>query len=211
MNMPKRLAVRLFAALLPWVAALACAGAARADIYTWTDAKGTVNISNVAPPEDVHVTTVMHEDPAALAARAAAAQAARDADMQRLADRVRQLEYEAQYSQRQAPPAIYAAPSPAPSTSVVQYVMNVAPPQSQSYAPNGSYGCDPGYGYDGYGYDGYGYGYGYANCGGSGFSGFYPYPVYFVGAPFFRNRPAFHGDHRPGMSRPTPHAPGRMH
>jgi hypothetical protein len=205
MKIPKRL--RLFVGLLPWVVAFACAGAAHADIYTWTDAKGTVNISNVAPPEGVHVTTVMHEDPAALAARAAAAQAARDADMQRLADRVRQLEYEAQYSPRQAPPAVYAAP--APSTSVVQYVMNVAPPQqSQSYGPNGSYGCDPGYGYDGFD----GYGYGYANCGGSAFSGFYPYPVYFVGAPFFRNRTPFRGDHRPGMQRPTPvHGPSRMH
>jgi hypothetical protein len=207
MNMPNRVAVRLLVALLPWVIALAGAGVAHADIYTWTDAKGTVNISNVPPPDDVHVTTVMHEDPTALAARAAAAQAARDAEMQRLADRVRQLEYDAQYGPRQAPPVVYAPSAPAPAPSVVQYVMNVAPPQSQSYGQNGSYGCDPGYGYDGFD----GYGYGYANCGGLGYSGFYPYPVYFVGAPFFRNRTPFRGDHRPGMQRPTPHAPSRMH
>jgi len=209
MKIPKHRTGRLLVALLPWAAALACAGAAHADIYTWTDAKGTVNISNVAPPEGIHVTTVMHEDPAAIAARAAAAQAARDAEMQRLSDRVRQLEYEAQYTQRQPSPAVYATP-PQPSTSVVQYVMNVAPPPSQSYGPSGSYGCDPGYAYDGYGY---GYGYGYADCGNSGFSGFYPYPVYFVGAPFFRNRTPFRGDHRPGMQRPGPgpgHAPSRM-
>jgi len=91
MNMPKRLAGRLLVALLPWATALVCMGAAHADIYTWTDARGTVNISNVAPPEGIHVTTVMHEDPAAIAARAAAAQAARASEMQRLSDRVLQI------------------------------------------------------------------------------------------------------------------------
>ena len=36
---------------------------ARADIYTWTDAGGRVNISNLAPPEGARVTSVLHETP----------------------------------------------------------------------------------------------------------------------------------------------------
>ena len=31
---------------------------ARADIYTWVDTSGTVNVSNIAPPEGTRVTIV---------------------------------------------------------------------------------------------------------------------------------------------------------
>ena len=64
----------LVAAILPW--ALACSWGvqlARADIYTWTDAKGTVNVSNVAPPEGTRITRVVQESPPeVIEARAAA-------------------------------------------------------------------------------------------------------------------------------------------
>ena len=45
---------------------------ARADVYTWTDASGRLNVSNIAPPEGVHVSRVVHEDPAKARAGAAA-------------------------------------------------------------------------------------------------------------------------------------------
>ena len=45
---------------------------AHADIYTWVDASGSINVSNVAPPEGVRVTSVMHESAPAIAARAEA-------------------------------------------------------------------------------------------------------------------------------------------
>jgi len=175
----------LVAAILPW--ALACSWGvqlARADIYTWTDAKGTVNVSNVAPPEGTRITRVVQESPPeVIEARAAAAAAAREAEVQMLAARVRQLEYEADLARRQPPMVMYAPPPTPPS--VVQYVMNVAPPQS-SY---GSYGCDNSWGDCGPGWN-------------SGF--FYPPSVFVVGAPAFRNRPPFQRGHRPGMQSQSP-------
>jgi len=186
--------MQLVATILPL--ALACSWGmqpARADIYTWTDAKGTVNISNVAPPEGTHITKVVQESPPeVIEARAAAAAAAREAEVQMLAARVRQLEFEAEMARRQPPMVMYAPPPTPPS--VVQYVMNVAPPQG-SYGPNG-YGCDGSWGDCG---PGFGY-------------GFYPPAVFVVGTPLFRARPPFQRGHRPGMQgQSAVRAPGRMH
>ena len=194
MHMPKRLVT----AILPW--ALACSWGlqpARADIYTWTDAKGTVNISNVAPPEGTHITKIVQESPPeVIEARAAAAAAAREAEVQMLAARVRQLEYEADIARRQ-PPMVMYAPAPTPP-SVVQYVMNVAPPQP-SYGPNGNYGS--------YGCDG-----SWGDCGSWNSGFYYPPSVFVVGVPAFRNRPPFQRGHRPGMQgQAAVRAPGRMH
>src|SRR5439155_26380625 len=36
---------------------------AYADIYTWVDASGATNVSNLSPPEGVRVTRVTHENP----------------------------------------------------------------------------------------------------------------------------------------------------
>ena len=33
---------------------------AHADIYMWIDASGVANVSNLAPPENAHVTSVIH-------------------------------------------------------------------------------------------------------------------------------------------------------
>ena len=64
---------------------------AHADLYTWVDASGGVNVSNLAPPEGVRITNVI---PASPTATHDAREAVRDAEVQALAKRVRQLEDE---------------------------------------------------------------------------------------------------------------------
>ena len=111
---------------------------ARADIYTWVDAAGTINLSNLAPPENVHVTHVVH----ASAQPAAAREAMRQAEVQALEDRVRQLESEAELARRQ--PAPQAEYRPAPVPPLIQYVAIPAPtPYAAAAVPSPSYGCDP--------------------------------------------------------------------
>ncbi len=130
---------------LPTLLTLFLAGAvgsqpARADIYTWVDAAGTINLSNVAPPESVHVTNVLR----ASAKPAAAREAARQAEVQALEDRVRQLESEAESARRQPTPQMEyrAAQSPPP----IQYVAIPSPapaPYAAATVPSPNYGCDP--------------------------------------------------------------------
>src|ERR1700693_2583337 len=64
---------------------------AHADLYTWVDTSGGVNVSNLAPPEGVRITNVT---PASPNATHDAREAARDAEVQALTTRVRQLEAE---------------------------------------------------------------------------------------------------------------------
>ena len=105
---------------------------AHADIYTWVDASGSINVSNLAPPDGVRVVSVVHESAPAIAARAEAArEAARQAEGQALAERVRQLE-DIELAKGQAPlPADYRAIPP----PVIQYVL--APPPAP-YDRNGA-------------------------------------------------------------------------
>jgi len=114
-------------------AMLALAGAlplAHADIYTWTDDKGRVNISNVEPPEGARVTSVLRENKALTAANEAAREAAREAlreaEVRALAERVRQLQAEVELARRPAPPPV-AAPTPV----FVPYGGDFAPPPVQ--------------------------------------------------------------------------------
>jgi len=131
---------------------------ARADIYTWTDANGRVNISNLDPPEGANVTSVVRETPKPQLPAPLATIPAPQQDVQALNDRLRQLELEVELARRQAasPTIIYAA-APAPQ-----------PPVQYSYVPEPapSYGYGYGYGYNGFGCDpswfGCGFGYGYA-------------------------------------------------
>jgi hypothetical protein len=158
---------------------------ARADIYTWTDASGRVNISNLAPPEGVHVTNVVHESaPKVVAHNDNARDALRDAEVQVLAERVRQLQAEVESAKRQAAPPVtdyraVAMPAEMP------YDMNYAPPPVQyaiSTAP-AAYGCDVMW----------------SNCGLGWGTGFYPGNVVVVRAPNFRRfSPARGGNHSPG-------------
>ena|SRR6266481_4006108 len=70
---------------------------AYADIYTWVDASGGVNVSNLAPPEGVRITNVFHATaPRATTRDDNARDAARAAEVQALTQRVRQLEDEVQ-------------------------------------------------------------------------------------------------------------------
>ena len=99
--------LRTLAILGPW---LALAGApAYADIYTWTDANGVVNISNIAPPAGARVSNVTVERPVPPSPQAdAAREASRQAQLLAMSERIRQLENDAQA----APPPMLPPPSP---------------------------------------------------------------------------------------------------
>jgi len=185
-------------AALPATLALAFALPAHADIYTWVDAAGTTNVSNLAPPDGVRVTKVQRALPAEVVAREdAAREAARQAETRALADRVRQLESDA----ARAPPPDYRPPAPPP---VIQYIVEAPqPPMQQSVeitAP--AYG---GYGYGGYGYGGYGCDPSWFGC---WWPGFYPASVIVVGASSpHQNHPMQHGHSLTGPRLPPPFGP----
>ena len=68
---------------------------AHADLYTWVDASGEVNVSNLAPPEGVRITNVVIASSQKTTTRDDdAREVARDAEVQALTKRVRQLEDE---------------------------------------------------------------------------------------------------------------------
>jgi len=50
---------------------------AHADIYTWADASGSVNVSNLEPPQGARVISVTHTSPADAARENASRDAAR--------------------------------------------------------------------------------------------------------------------------------------
>lgn len=159
---------------------------AHADIYTWVDASGAINVSNIAPPEGVRVTSIMRASAPAPAARD---DAARQAEVEILAERVRQLEYENELARREVPPqVVYPANPPPPLMQyppVMQYLVDPAPPPVQyavnvvNMVPPASDGCDPTW----------------INCGPWWVPGFYPTSVVVLRAPSFRRSPPFHGGH----------------
>jgi len=165
--------------------------AARADIYTWTDASGRVNISNLAPPEGARVTSVLHETPKPPRPQG---EAPPQPDVRMLAESVMQLEAELDSARRQPPPAVvYAAAPPQP-----QYLPQAIPQYSYpepAPAPSYGYGCDPSM---------FGCGFAWSPWG-------YPASIVVVRSPGVR-RPAFHGMHRPVYPQPiargTPHYGG---
>src|SRR4051794_39574481 len=125
---------------------------AGADIYTWTDSSGRVNVSNLAPPAGARVVNVVHENPEKIAAQQEfAREAARQAEVQVLAERVRQLEREADASRRSmpmmAPPPYPMSPppvvqyAPEPAQAPVQYAQ--APVQYAAPTPYVNPWCDP--------------------------------------------------------------------
>src|SRR5207245_6989787 len=85
-----------FATLLSTCALALGASLAHADIYTWTDASGRTNVSNLPPPEGARVSHVVHETPPPVAAPSdGAREAERQAQLRVLSERVQQLEAEA--------------------------------------------------------------------------------------------------------------------
>lgn len=106
-----------------------------ANIYTWVDTKGIVNVSNLPPPDGAKLLGNTPDPPTDPARDAALREAARQAEVQALAERVQQLQRDLDQTRRDAaaaaapavnPPApvvVYVAPSPAVSLEVpVQFV-----------------------------------------------------------------------------------------
>lgn len=186
--------IRLFGAL--WLAVLAGTWGLRpahADIYTWVDASGTINVSNLAPPDGVSVTNVIHEStPAGGAADNTARDAAREAQVQALTMRVGQLEDEVEFARRQVPPPVVYPVIP-PPPPMMQYVADLAPPPMEyggDSTPPAFAGCDPSW----------------AGCGAWWVPSYYPVSAIVLRGPNFgRNRPV-KGGHRFVM-QPAAHAP----
>jgi hypothetical protein len=148
---------------------------AHADIYTWVDASGSINVSNLAPPDGVRVTSIMRASAPAVTGDETARDAARQAKTQALEDRVRQLENEVELSRREVPPPAEYRPVPVPP--VVQYIVE-PPPVFVQYAvgapPSANNWCDAS-----------------LNCGFAWAPGFYPVSVVVLRVPTFQHfRPA---------------------
>ncbi len=126
-----------------WPAALACTFGlqpAHADIYTWLDASGVVNVSNLAPPEGARVTNIIR----ASVPKNPTRDDTRQAEIQALAERVLALEDEIELAKRQAPPPVEYRAIPAPPPPM-QYGGYSAPPPVQyavSAAQPTSPACD---------------------------------------------------------------------
>ena len=102
---------------------------ANADIYAWVGPSGDVTYSNLPPPKNARVFAVIEETAPPTAQQQAALDAAHQAEMRALNDRVQQLEREMQQSRWQA-----EAPLPYPAGAAPAY----PPPPPPSYAS----GCD---------------------------------------------------------------------
>jgi hypothetical protein len=149
---------------------------ARADIYTWTDANGRVNISNLAPPDGVQVTSVLRETPKPVVPMQLAVTSAPQQDVQMLNDRVRQLEMEVELARRQTPAAptiIYAGAPAAQPPAQYSYAPEPAEAPTYGYGNSYPYGCDPSW---------FGCGFGF------GYSPYWSYP----GSIVVVNTPVFH-------------------
>jgi len=182
---------------LPALLAFACGlPVAHAEIYTWTDASGRVNLSNLTPPDGVKVTRVVHESAPKAAPvtprQEVARDTLRDAEVQVLAERVRQLQYEVELAKRPAPqPVEYRGP---PAPPIIQYF---AQPEVQYVAaPTPEYS----------GYGGCDFGFDCALGWGSGY-----YPGGFVVVNSVPNRRGHPGRGGGGAIAPKPHFPGGGH
>jgi hypothetical protein len=161
---------------------------AHADIYTWADPSGSVNVSNLAPPKGARVISVTRTGAADAARESAARDAARRAETQALEARVRQLEAEAELAKRQPPSQVVYPVIPAPPSMQDRY--DPAPPPVQytvySSPPAYTMGCDPGW----------------MDCGLGWFPNFYSTGIVFVRAPTFRRFPSFPVRHQFGARPP---------
>jgi len=160
---------------------------AHADIYTWVDASGNVNLSNRAPPEGARVTNVYREDPAVHAmAEAARATAARDA-LKALNDRVTQLERDLDAANDRPPPMpVVYAPAPVPPAPPVIVQTIVVPSPPPAYAD-----CSPSW----------------VGCVASDSFGFYPGGVFVVSTPAsnrFDGHRGMHGRRPANAPAPLP-------
>jgi len=162
---------------------------AHADIYTWADASGAVNVSNLAPPQGARVISVTRTSPADAARENAARDAARRAETLALEERVRQLEADAELAKRQPPPQVVYPVIPAPPLMQYRYDPVAPPVQYTVYssAPAYTMGCDPGW----------------MDCALGWYPNFYSMGVVFVRAPSFRRFSSFPVRHSFGPRQPT--------
>jgi len=171
--------------------------AAHADIFTWVDASGNVNLSNRPPPEGARVTNVYREDPAVHAtAEAAHAAAARD-ELRALNERVTQLERDLDAANDRPPPApvVYATAAPPPVAYppvIAQTIVVSSPPAYAAPGPPAYADCSSPWG----------------GCAFPDNFGFYPGGIVVVSAPASHR---FDGNHRgprvrtpPSMRSPLP-------
>lgn len=186
---------------LPVMLAGACAlPIAHADIYTWTDETGRVNLSNVTPPEGVKITRVVKETAPRVAPprEEPAPDALREAEVRVLAERVRQLQDEVEAAKRTALREAEYRPMPAPP--VIQYIQApqyIQPPPVQYAAAPTPVGSGCGFGWD------------YADCGFGWWPGFYPAGYVVVNSAFNRRGHPGRGDDRV-VPQPLPsHGGGR--
>jgi hypothetical protein len=197
----------LLRSVLPVPIAVLLAGAcavapAHADIYTWIDDKGRVNVTNLEPPEGARVTSVLRETKAMKEANEAAREAARErekealreAEVRALAERVRQLQAEVEAAKHPAPVAVAQAPQYVAYTGA--YPGEWAPPPVQYNVINASPVMDGGS-------NGGGCYSGWPDCQFGWYPGYYPayYPVNVV-------LPRDRHFRRDPFPRPTPRVRG---
>ena len=168
---------------------------AHADIYTWVDASGTINVSNLSPPDGVSPSKVIHESTSpASTGNDKAREAAREAQVESLSMRVGQLEDELEFARRQMPPPIVYPVVAAPPVPMAQYVTEPSPPlqYADNPAPYGATGCDPSW----------------VNCAPYWGPGVYPASVVVLWAPYY-GRPRPYRGHQFAM-HPQPHVASSM-
>lgn len=140
----------------------AAAAPAHADIYTWVDESGTLNVSNLEPPAGVTVTRVDRTLPR----QPLPPPPARDEAIAALSDRVAALQEE--IARRDAAPRVVhgTPPDDAPGVASPAYdgVASYAPAAIQQWIsvygtapPPASSGCDPSWWGCAYGWASYGY------------------------------------------------------
>jgi len=104
--------------LIAWplsIALVAMPAAVMADIYTWIDAAGTKTYSDQPPPKGVQLLSVAREPPVkplTPAEQAAQRDAAQQAQIQALSERLRWLERETQLASRPPPAPVQYVPAP---------------------------------------------------------------------------------------------------
>jgi Domain of unknown function (DUF4124) len=170
----------LWGLLVGIVAGMLYPPSVRADVYTWVDATGATHVSNLPPPEGVRTANVTRAAPKDPAREAAFREAAREAEMRALNERVEQLQAEVERSRREAqqlvstPPIQYA---PAPAAPYVIVVSAPPPAYPQPAYPQPASGCD----------------YSWGNCGFGFWPGYYPTSVVVVRDRHFRHHRPIHG------------------
>jgi hypothetical protein len=137
--------MRLFAAMLSVSAVILASATVHADTYTWVDSKGALNVSNLPPADSARVSKLTHQAPPPVTPRSAASiAAARQAEVQALTDRVRQLEQEVELAKASPPPEPIYRPIPIPAQP--PYAPSHSPPAPRYVtappADDGA-GCDP--------------------------------------------------------------------